>query len=182
MEEIYSRIIFLIFRNTKLRPQLTRNYARNYVNNSHRSGHKDFKNFIKNSCKLPPPPDVRKVLLKNNADIRKPIQTTRQDVTEQQLQVAHQLLLVINIQRLCISNLNTTLIGDYISVAFPEYHQKWLVQAFGNATFQSTLDFIILEKILVNRRYIFLQLGGNQLRSSNKQSVFKNLLSVILAV
>ena len=81
-----------------------------------------------------------------------------------------------------ISNLNTTLIGDYVSVVFPEYHDKWLVQVFGNATFQSTLDNIIAEKIIVNRKYVFIQLGGNQLRTSSKENVFKSLLSVVLAI
>ena len=37
-----------------------------------------------------------------------------------------------------ISNLNTTLVGDYISAAFPQYNEKWLVQAIGNAMFAST--------------------------------------------
>ena len=81
-----------------------------------------------------------------------------------------------------ISNLKTTLIGDYVSVVFPEYHPKWLVQAFGNAMLKSTLDGIIKEKIMVNRKYMFIQLGGNHIRSTTKDTVFKEILSVVIAI
>ena len=81
-----------------------------------------------------------------------------------------------------ISNLNTTLIGDYISAVFPEYHATWLVQAFGNVTFQSVLDMIIKDELIIERKYILPQLGGNQMRSATKQGVFKSLLEVIIAI
>ena len=45
-------------------------------------------------------------------------------------------------QKLEISALNTTLIGDYIAAVFPEHQHKWLVPSQGNATFPSTLDMI----------------------------------------
>ena len=62
-----------------------------------------------------------------------------------------------------ISNQNTMIIGDYIAVVFPEFQAQWLVQAIGNATFQSMVDLICHEAIILKHRYIFIQLGGNQI-------------------
>ena len=139
---------------------------------------KGFNNFIKNTCFLPPPPDVRRVEWKDKEQQRNRKQGNTEASTAPRVDTSGQSLP----PRPEISNLNTTLIGDYISVIYPEYHQKWLVQAFGNATFQSTLDAIIQEKVIVNRRYIFLQLGGNQIRMTDKEGFFKALLSVVLAI
>ena len=68
-------------------------------------------------------------------------------------------------QNVQISSANTTLIGDYISTVFPEHSSKWLVQAQGNVTFTSVLNLIQENLITVDRKYVFLQLGGNQLRT-----------------
>ena len=85
-------------------------------------------------------------------------------------------------QQTHITNLNTTIIGDYIAAVYPEYQDKWLVQAIGNATFSSTLDAIVKDSLIINRKNIFLQLGGNQVRTSNKSSVHKQMLAVIIAI
>ena len=80
-----------------------------------------------------------------------------------------------------ISPENTTLIGDYISVALLN-SRSWLVQVFGNATFQSTTDKIIEQSLTVDKKYIFLQIGGNQIRSASKHSTFNQLLKTVTAV
>ena len=73
--------------------------------------------------------------------------------------------------RQCISSLNTTIIGDYIVAGFLQYDAKWLVQATGNATFQSVLMQIKLGVVNVQRRYIFILLGHNQLCTVKKSWV-----------
>ena len=81
-----------------------------------------------------------------------------------------------------ISNLNTTLIGDYIAVVFPEYHQHWLVQAVGNATFQSVTKAVTQDELIVNRKNIFVQLGGNQIRSATRSVVFRSVFELVAVI
>ena len=78
-----------------------------------------------------------------------------------------------------ITALNTTIIGDYTATVFPAYHTKWLVQAWGNATLASTMESIDNKLVTVDRRYIFLALGGNQLRTSTRQSVSMQVLELV---
>ena len=84
--------------------------------------------------------------------------------------------------RLEISSINTTLIGDYTSTVFPEFSKKWLVQAVGNATFNSTLDGIRQGLITVDRRYVFIQLGGNQLRSADSEVTYNHVLNMVITI
>ena len=121
---------------------------------------------------LPPPPDVRKVQLSAANEVIRTVHSNQIVGTEN----------VNPVQQETISNLITTFIGDYIGACFPEYREKWLVQAIGNATFPSTLQAIIDDSLIINRKYIFLQLGGNQIRSVSKMIVYKQLLAVILAL
>ena len=160
-----------------------------FRNKCMRSDVSDFKSFINNSCHpLPPPPDIRRVEIASEADPALPSSQPHSQFSLEQQVIPEQRQEPITVQpkragsRIEISNLNTTLIGDYISAVFPEYDSKWLVQAIGNATFASTFDNIMSDNIIVNRKYIFLQLGGNQIRSANKESVFNALLKVVLAI
>ena len=82
---------------------------------------RSFNSFIKNI--LPPPPDKRIVQMVHQAQAPEALSSTE---------------LVCSTAEVCqpkrpeISNLNTTLIGDYTATVFPEYSTHWLVQAFGN--------------------------------------------------
>ena len=84
-----------------------------------------------------------------------------------------------NITILCA---NTTLIGDYVATIFPEHSNKWLVQAMGNATFASILQLIKEDLVTVDRQYVFIQLGGNQIRMANYDLVFQSLVNLVVAV
>ena len=81
-----------------------------------------------------------------------------------------------------ISSANTTLIGDYIATVFPEYSKTWLVQAQGNATFDSVVSCIEQELVMVDRKYIFIHLGGNQILSADNEKVFNRLVKIIMAI
>ena len=153
-----------------------------YGNRSQPSESKSFNSFVR--CILPLPPDVRKVKMKNAGSGIVQCHPHGEQIrsTQDAQEVFGVAKLVASPPKLEISNLNTMLIGDYMSVVFPEYHATWLVQAFRNAMFQSVLDMIIKDKLIIDKRYIFLQLGGNQIRSVNKQKVFKDLLEVIWAI
>ena len=80
-----------------------------------------------------------------------------------------------------ISSANTTLIGDYVAAGYSEFHIQWCVQAFGNATFGSLLQMIKSLEIVVNRRYVFFEVGGNQIRSADRNTVFQNALDLAVA-
>ena len=101
-----------------------------------------------NSCNsdyrrvLPPPPDVRNVVM------------TSQVVTQSVVET--------------VSSGNTTVIGDYVAAAFQQHDRKWLVQATGNATIQSTILGIRNNKITMDRHYIFIILGHNQIQTAEK--------------
>ena len=132
---------------------------------------------------LPPPPDERRVVLKQvqntpqhisrNADVE--ASTSCQPMNDAGLPQQDR-------QQLQISARNTTLIGDYISTVFPEFQSKWMVQATGNATFSSTMEALQQGLIVVNRKYIFLQLGGNQIRSADAVNTFNNILNLVVAI
>lgn len=78
--------------------------------------------------------------------------------------------------------MNTTLIGDYTSVVFPSHDTKWLVQAQGNATFASTLALVKDEMLVVDRRYIFVQLGGNQVRTGERTKIYSQVLDLVVYI
>ena len=73
---------------------------------------------------LPPPPDVRRVILSQEPQLR-----CTQEVGD-------------NAAKEVISSGNTTIIGDYIAAAFDKYDAKWLVQVVGNVTIQSIVQGI----------------------------------------
>ena len=81
-----------------------------------------------------------------------------------------------------ISCENTTIIGDYSATVFPEYCQKWLVQAIGNNTFGSVTEAIKKGEIAVNRKYIFIALGGNQVRTCNVDMAFNIVLDLTVTI
>ena len=87
--------------------------------------------------------------------------------------------LAINVKQPEISVLNTMIIGDYTATVYPSYHMKWLVQAWGNTTLGSTLESIDNKLITVDKKYIFIALGGNQLCTSTRQSVSMQVLELV---
>ena len=81
-----------------------------------------------------------------------------------------------------ISSGNTTIISDYIGTCFPLHDRKWLVQAKGTATIQSVIQQIQQGSITVDRHYIFLLIGHNQLQAVKKASIstiYKTLIKLI---
>ena len=95
------------------------------------------------------------------------------EVPQQQIPVA---------RNVDITASNTTLIGDYTSVVFTAMDSKWLVQAQGNAMFASTLALIKDHMLITDRRYVFFQLGGNQVCSSDRNKLFSQILDIVVTV
>ena len=160
------------------------NACRNRSSSSNRTG---FANFVRSI--LPPPPDQRRVILKEISNTRTGSELRGSHDQQQQENVGgsthHQVVpqtVTYAKKRTEISALNTTLIGDYIATIFPEYQSKWLVQASGNATFDSVLQGIKQSLIMVDRTCVFVQLGGNQIRSADACNTFTNLLNVVVAI
>ena len=153
-----------------------------------KSNSRGFCNFIRSI--LPPPPDVRKVKYKELQAMDKPDwmsmdvpeQGTEFGVVQQERKHNKKTAIKTPTNRPEITNLNTTFIGDYTATIFPPYNVKWLVQATGNATFSSTIENIKNGQIVVDRKYIFIQLGGNQLRMADKVSVFRNVMETTVAI
>ena len=77
----------------------------------------------------------------------------------------------VEMNKLEISQLNTILIGDYMSVALG-HNFKWLVQVQGNAIFASTVALVKDGMLIVDRHYVFFQRGGNQVRTSDKTKLY----------
>ena len=120
-----------------------------------------FRHFIQ--CILPPPPDRRIVQVQPSAanDAQEVDINNNGDGNSSGTYNETGSQSTVKVQELHISCENTTIIGDYSSVTFPSYHQKWLVQVQGNATLASML-VLIKEKMLdVDKKYVFFQLGGN---------------------
>ena len=138
---------------------------------------------------MPPPPDDRRVVFGESQEKERNIQLVEQlrhipvvnEVGTSVVPEKQQERPSLN-NKLEISCANTTLIGDYISTIFPEYQRKWLVQASGNATFASVLAAIQEGLITVDRRYVFFQLGGNQIRTASADSMFENAVKLVTAV
>ena len=125
------------------------------------------KQDIKDRSKLflPPPPDIRKVVFHPEETVAN-IRATPDS----------------GLQPSVIANANTTIIGDYSSVVFLDKEQHWLVQAQGNATYSSVIALIKQGLIQVDRRYIFVQLGGNHIRSAKKSKVYMQVVQLIQAI
>ena len=70
-----------------------------------------------------------------------------------------------------VSSGNTTIIGDHFAATFQQHDRKWLVQATGNATFQSTLLAIQEGTITLDRHYIFIVISHNQLQMAKNSQL-----------
>ena len=147
---------------------------------------------------MPPPPDVRNVqdwgIHQDNkptmhhqswqnaqlSGVQQPVQVSplvkKQD-DNFQLQVPTQA-----VKKMEISCANTTLIGDYTSVVFPLSDTRWLVQAQENAMLTSVIALLNDNMLVVDRRYIFIQLGGNQLRSVDRMKIYSQVLDLVVAI
>ena len=133
---------------------------------------------------LPPPPDVRNVIIDQPASChRQKFQAETETVSIRHIEpsLKHQAVAGSS-RKLEISCANTTLIGDYTSVVFSSADARWLVQAQGNATLSSTLALIHDGILAIDRCYIFIQLGGNQVRSAEKGTVYSKVLDLVVAI
>ena len=117
---------------------------------------------------LPPPPDIRKVVLNQATEMVPSSQapSIRQSANAKEV----------------ISSGNTTVIGDYVAAAFSQHDSKWLVQATGNATMNTVLQGINKGDITVDRHYIFIVIGHNQLQSSSKGSVIFSVKQIVASI
>ena len=86
------------------------------------------------------------------------------------------------VPREVISPDNTTIIGDYVVTAFMDNDTKWLVQVFGNATWQSVIDMIKQDAISVDKRYTFFVVGHNQVWSATKQQIINWIHELVVLV
>ena len=161
-----------------------------FGNSTSRSEVTGFRRFVHSI--LPPPPDSRVVQFKSPPEPMEQPEWLNVDVSEVK---EHFGVAKVHVQRsseeepkeqvkknMNISNLNTTLIGDYAATVFPEYNTHWLVQATGNATFESVIKAINDGLLIADRRYVFVMLGGNQLRAATKTSVFRNVMEMVVAI
>ena len=74
------------------------------------------------------------------------------------------------------------IIGDYVAMVFDRFNSKWLVQVTGNSMVQSVISVIHNKQITVDRRYIFVVLGHNQLHMAERAVVgdmFQELIGLI---
>ena len=56
------------------------------------------------------------------------------------------------------------------------------MQVQGNATLGSTLALIKDQMLEIQRRYIFIQLGGNQVRSADRVKIYSQVLELVVAI
>ena len=132
-----------------------------------------FRSFVGNI--LPPPPDRHLVI--DASIIQQQVMPRTAGPAGAQVQQDPKVNTSIQ-----ISKDNTTLIGDYTSVCLDQ-SDRWLIQAQGNATISSTLALVKDGMLVIDRRYIFIQLGGNQLRTTkSKSKLFGQMLDLIVAI
>ena len=144
------------------------------------------RNCDRGSRILPPPPDVRRVVIKDEegsnfavpewfqVDVPVVNETFRLDMNTVSLPP-------VRVQEV-VSSGNTTLIGDQIAASFHQHDSKWLVQAADRATVGSVIEGINTGSITLDRRYIFISIGHNQLDAVHRGSVkpmFNALISLI---
>ena len=160
-------------------------YNNKFENKSSSSNDEGFRDFIRNI--LPPPPDSRQVILRElpamqipewaMVDVPEPVQEFSVSCVSGESKTVPKA-----VTRPQISCVNTTLIGTYISATFPIHNRHWLVQAVGNNTFDLITQGVKNGTIAVNRRYIFIEAGANQLRSVSKELVEKWLVELLVAI
>ena len=142
---------------------------------------------------LPPPPDIRRVVLSTDqvaeseiAKYQVPVWSQPSRITvnlPQGLSVAERNKAIMQGQpRETINSGNTTIIGDYVAAAFESNDTKWLVQAHGTATFDSVINNISTGSLTVQCRYIFLVLGHNQVWSITKQELTRKSLELVVLI
>ena len=98
---------------------------------------------------------------------------------EKQLRSKAQQHQICNSAKEVISAANTTIIGDYVVGCFSKQDNKWLVQVKGNATLQSLVWDVQHDNLIVDRRYIFLVIGHNQLWTITKGIVVDTLMELV---
>ena len=81
-----------------------------------------------------------------------------------------------------VSSGNTTIIGDYIPTCYSMHDRKWLVQAKGNETLDSVYQAIVQKSITVDRHYIFLMVGHNQVHALFKTQVMHKYQAVVTLI
>ena len=81
-----------------------------------------------------------------------------------------------------VSSGNTMLIRDYIAALFPMHDKKWLIQASGNATIGSITEAIKDGNITVDRRYIFITVGHNQVRTITRAEINHSILQLVQVI
>ena len=141
---------------------------------------------------LPPPPDIRRVVLQENSTVTHQmaqvknhgqiLNTVAEIVNLLQNKEERDMMQPIptmNTAKEVISKANTTIIGDYVVGCFHKNDSKWLVQVKGNATLQSLLWDAQHDAVIVNKRYIFIIIGHNQLWTFTK-GVVVDLLSQLI--
>ena len=138
---------------------------------------------------LPALPDVRKVVL----DERKVGEVTLHNMIQQIPQTQHtsikqvvaEVMVQINIQstssdtvmehcnkaKEVISLSNTTIISDYVVGCFSTRDKKWKVQGARNDTLQSIAWKMQHDCLDVQKQYIFILLGHNQLWTQTKGTI-----------
>ena len=81
-----------------------------------------------------------------------------------------------------ISSANTTLIGDQVANSFKIHDVKWLVQAEDRATVGSVMKNIQDDTYTCQRRYVFINIGHNQLDMAHRNTIkpmFQSLIKLI---
>ena len=154
---------------------VTEHYGSTSGYNSQTTQHTEFRNFI--GSILPPPPDKRLVELTSH-----PMVFPNKDSSQAWSSISPQLPEQVVKREIDISPENTTLIGDYTSVVFANTDTKWLIQSQGNATFSSTLALIKDHMLVVNKRYVFFQQGGNQVRTAECTKLYSQILEIVVEV
>ena len=140
---------------------------------------------------LPAPPDVRKVVLQED-DMQPKACSSSQDITcmvsslmtqlsswQKSIKAGTLKMEVTNAAREIISPSNTTIIGDYIASCYQAHDNKWLVQVAGNDTLQSIAWKIQHDLIDVQKRYIFIIAGHNQLWTATKGTVIDAVAEIV---
>ena len=140
---------------------------------------------------MPAPPDVRKIVIEQDEKqdnlqqviaAQAPVTASpqiRQLVESLMIQINNSVVnnnikdnqQVVNVARETISPANTTIIGDYVAGCFGPEDNKWLVQVVGNETLQSVAWKIQHDVLIIQRRYIFLLIGHNQLWTATKGTI-----------
>ena len=78
-----------------------------------------------------------------------------------------------------ISPCNTTIMGDAVVGSFCNPDSKWLVQCFPQANIKTLCNRVKSGEAIVNRRYLFVMIGANQVFRAIKSSTYQELKMLI---